>query len=58
MRETLKGAPVMSTYPAAGVMHTRPATAPLIMPSTDGFLRTTHSVSIHVSAAMDVAICG
>jgi hypothetical protein len=29
----MKKAPVISTYPAAGVMHTNPAIAPFIIPN-------------------------
>src|SRR3972149_4565350 len=39
------------TYPEAGVMATRPATAPEAAPSTVGFPRDIHSVNIHPSAA-------
>ena len=39
-----------STKPDAGVMATRPATAPEMMPSTLGLPRNTHSAAIHDSA--------
>src|SRR5687767_9290386 len=39
------------TNPAAGVMATRPATAPEAAPSTVGLPRELHSVNIHPSAA-------
>src|SRR5436190_23559237 len=44
------------TKPEAGVIATRPATAPDTMPSTDGFLWTIHSANIQASAAPAVAI--
>src|SRR3569832_203969 len=50
-------APVGSTKPDAGVMATRPATAPEQMPSSDGVPRSIHSTNIQVSAAVAVAIC-
>src|SRR5271157_5345643 len=46
-----------STKPEAGVIATRPATAPEMMPSTDGFPLVTHSAIIQASAAAAVAIC-
>src|SRR5207249_7001017 len=49
-------APLGSTNPEAGVIATRPATAPEIMPSTEGFLATIHSENIHESEAAAVAI--
>ena len=45
------------TEPDAGVMATRPATAPDAIPSTLGLPCDTHSVNIHPSAAPAVAIC-
>src|SRR2546430_16434823 len=39
------------TYPEAGVMATRPATAPDAAPSTVGLPRLIHSVNIQPSAA-------
>src|SRR5258706_5628879 len=50
-------APVGLTKPDAGVIATRPATAPEIMPSTDGFLATSHSENIQLSEAAAVAVC-
>src|SRR5271156_2140941 len=50
-------APWALTKPDAGVIATRPATAPEIMPSTDGFLPISHSMHIHEIAAAAVAIC-
>src|SRR6266550_5592073 len=49
-------APRGSTKPDAGVIATRPATAPEMMPSTLGFLLTIHSANIQASAAVAVAI--
>src|SRR5215467_5645251 len=49
--------PAGPTKPDAGVMATRPATAPEQMPITVGFLRIIHSTNIQVSAATAVAIC-
>src|SRR5439155_942387 len=45
-----------STKPDAGVMATRPATAPLAAPSTVGFPLPSHSAPIHESAAAAVAV--
>src|ERR1700716_3316952 len=45
-----------STKPEAGVMVPRPATAPEIMPSTDGLPRTYHSSAIQGSAPAQAAI--
>ena len=50
-------APVTPTKPDAGVIATRPATAPEAMPSTDGLPLAIHSVNIHASAATAVASC-
>src|SRR5580704_5957161 len=50
-------APVGLTKPEAGVIATRPATAPEMMPSTLGFLAMIHSEHIHARAAAAVAIC-
>src|SRR5712675_3312682 len=50
-------APTGPTKPEAGVIATRPATAPEQMPTTVGFLRIIHSTSIQVKAATAVAIC-
>src|SRR5215467_847291 len=46
-----------STKPDAGVMVPRPATAPEIMPSTDGLLRVHHSSAVHASAPAQAARC-
>src|SRR5579875_1311701 len=46
-----------STKPEAGVMATKPATAPEATPSTEGFPFAAHSANIHASAAAAVAIC-
>src|SRR3954464_770330 len=46
-----------STKPEAGVMATRPATAPEIAPSTEGLPLATHSANIQPNAAAAVAIC-
>ena len=53
----ITNAPPGSTKPEAGVMATRPATAPEMMPSTLGLPRAIHSANIHASAAAAVAIC-
>src|SRR6266853_2565009 len=45
------------TKPEAGVMATRPATAPEAMPSTLGLPLTVHSMNIQARAAAAVAIC-
>src|SRR5215813_11047117 len=49
--------PIGPTKPEAGVMATRPATAPEQMPTTVGLPRVPHSTNIQVSPAMAVAIC-
>src|SRR5262249_56917618 len=46
-----------STKPDAGLMGPRPATAPEIMPSTDGLPRIFHSSAIQVSAPALAARC-
>src|SRR5215469_16951277 len=46
-----------STKPDAGVIATRPATAPEMQPSTDGLPLASHSANIQASAAAAVAIC-
>ena len=51
----ITSAPIGLTKPEAGVMATRPATAPEMMPSTDGLPRVTHSANIQDSAAAAVA---
>src|SRR5215469_5806767 len=45
-----------STKPDAGVIATRPATAPEMQPSTEGFPFAIHSANIQASAAAAVAI--
>src|SRR5512136_2786705 len=49
-------ADIGATKPDAGVMATRPATAPLAAPSTVGFPLPSHSANIHESAAAAVAV--
>src|SRR4030043_1519267 len=49
-------APLMFTNPAAGVIATRPATAPEASPRTVGFFVCIHSVNIHDIAAIAVAV--
>src|ERR1700750_2711548 len=44
-----------ATKPEAGVMVPRPATAPEIMPSTDGLRRTDHSIAAQTSAPAQAA---
>ena len=46
-----------STKPDAGVMVPSPATAPEIMPSTDGLPRSHHSSTIQVSTPAQAARC-
>src|ERR1035437_10722934 len=46
-----------STKPEAGVIATRPATAPEMAPRTDGLPLVIHSANIQLSAAPAVAIC-
>src|SRR5580693_5374705 len=46
-----------STKPEAGVIATRPATAPEMQPSTEGLPLAIHSANIQPSAAAAVAIC-
>src|SRR5260370_34446402 len=53
----ITSAPVGLTKPEAGVIATRPATAPEMIPSTDGLPRVIHSANIQVSAAAAVANC-
>src|ERR1700737_4858590 len=50
-------APPGSTKPDAGVMATRPATAPDTAPSTEGLPLAIHSANIQPRAAAAVAIC-
>src|SRR6185295_12738290 len=45
-----------ATKPDAGVIATRPATAPLASPSTVGFPLPSHSANIHDSDAAAVAL--
>src|SRR5512143_19532 len=52
----ITSAPVGPTKPDAGVMATKPATAPETMPSTLGLPWASHSANIQASAAADVAI--
>src|ERR1019366_234336 len=49
--------PPGSTKPDAGVIATRPATAPDAAPSTEGFPLAIHSANIQPRAAAAVAIC-
>src|SRR5262249_25577908 len=49
--------PTGPTKPDAGVMATRPAMAPVQMPTTVGLPRIIHSTSIQVNAADAVAMC-
>src|SRR5580700_763251 len=49
--------PPGSTKPDAGVMATRPATAPDAAPSTEGLPLAIHSANIQPRAAAAVAIC-
>ena len=49
--------PIGVTKPEAGVMATRPATAPEMMPRTDGLPRVTHSANIQAMAAAAEANC-
>src|SRR5271167_2432266 len=46
-----------ATNPEAGVIVPRPATAPEIIPSTDGLRRTDHSIAPQVSAPAQAAKC-
>src|SRR3954454_1278600 len=46
-----------STNPDAGVIVPSPATAPEIMPSTDGLRRVDHSIAAQVSAPAQAARC-
>src|SRR6201993_3151387 len=48
-------APLGATYPQAGVMTTRPATAPEQKPSTLGLPRSAYSSMAHVNEATAVA---
>ena len=53
----IKNAPSKSTVPAAGVIATNPATAPVQAPTVVGFLLQIQSIAIQVTAATAVAIC-
>ncbi len=53
----ITSAPPTPTKPEAGVIATRPATAPDAIPSTDGLPLLSHSANIQPSAAAAVAIC-
>src|ERR1700709_2687822 len=46
-----------ATKPEAGVMVPRPATAPEIMPKTDGLRRVDHSIAPQVKAPAQAARC-
>src|SRR5579864_5475015 len=50
-------APQTLTKPAAGVIATRPATAPVIIPSIVGCLLRNQSRIAHVSPAVAAAVC-
>src|SRR5579872_2113678 len=50
-------APAGVTYPDAGVIATRPATAPAAAPSTDGEPLCSQLTVIHVTDAMAAARC-
>src|SRR5882757_5410237 len=52
----IASAPLAVTKPQAGVITTRPATAPEQKPSTLGLPRTSHSASGHTKEATAVAI--
>src|SRR3954469_11355834 len=52
----ISSAPPAVTKPQAGVITTRPATAPEQKPSTLGLPRTIHSISGHTNEATAVAI--
>src|SRR5580704_13648832 len=45
------------TNPEAGVMHTKPATAPEHAPSTLGLPRRSHSITAHVTVPAAAAKC-
>src|SRR5262249_5238496 len=51
----ITNAPGMPTLPAAGVIATRPATAPDAAPSMDGLPLNIHSPTVHESTAHAVA---
>ncbi len=52
----MTSAPAGATKPAAGVMPTRPATMPEMMPSTEAFLWTSHSTAAQEQPAAAAAI--
>src|ERR1700686_5108739 len=54
----MQSEPTGPTKPDAGVMATRPATAPVQMPTTVGLPRRIHSTSIQVKPAAAVANWG
>src|SRR5215470_8837092 len=49
-------APIGPTFPQAGVIATRPATAAVAPPSAVGFPRCSHSISAQTTTAVDVAV--
>src|SRR5215470_11785577 len=51
----ITNAPGMPTLPAAGVIATRPATAPEAAPSIDGLPLISHSTNVHETTAHAVA---
>ena len=51
----IQNAPSRSTVPAAGVIATSPATAPVHAPTVVGFLLHIQSIAIQVTAATAVA---
>src|ERR1035437_3550673 len=53
----ITNAPGMPTNPAAGVIATKPATAPVLTPTTVGLLSINQSIMNHVKAAAAAAIC-
>src|SRR5205823_10601490 len=54
-RRPMMKAPGMPTLPAAGVIATRPATAPDAAPSIDGLPLIAHSPNVHDNTAQAVA---
>ena len=54
--EPIMNAPGMPTLPAAGVMATKPATAPEAAPSIDGLPLNIHSANVQVSTAHAVDV--
>src|SRR5665647_461839 len=53
----MANAPGTPTNPAAGVIATKPPTAPVLIPTTVGRLSIIQSNSAHVNAAAAAAIC-